>query len=300
MTGNSHKHMISREITAFLIDRQARKLSQNTINYYEQELEVFRRDMARRNVQFMEDVTTEHLRLCLLLLGQRRSAGGVHACWRALKVFFRWWVVEVEYSGRNPMAKVQPPKRNTEPIAGVEPNTLRRLLIACSATRDRQRNRALLACLYDSGLRVSELIALKIEDVDLKTGVVTVRHGKGNKPRSVFLGATARRELVRYLRGRGEVQDNEPLFLSSHRRAYSRRGIDSLLLRLCDLAGIENVSSHDFRRGFTLQSLRNKADVLSIARQLGHSSTTLVARYARQTDDDLRQVHEDSSPVDNL
>ena len=303
MASEHSSYMIGAEVIAFVIDRKIRKLSNHTIDYYQRELDGFANWADENNLRNVQDITPDLLRRFLLQLGERRNEGGVHAAYRAIKCFLRWWEAEAEPENwRNPITKVRPPKLSTEPIEGIQPDEFEQLLLACNYGRKsiRQRDRAILTALYDTGLRVTELADLNRGDVDLKTGQVVVREGKGKKLRVVFLGANARRELIRYLRTQPKREKDAPLFLSSKGERFARQGINSILRKLADRIGSEVQSPHDFRRGFTLQSLRNGADIVSIARQLGHSNTNLVARYARQTTEDLQIVHDKTSPVDNL
>ena len=162
------------------------------------------------------------------------------------------------------------------------------------------RDRAIVLCLWDSGCRASEFVALSYEDCDIKTGALLVRSGKGRKPRVTFLGARSRRDLLRYLRFRGDIGTAAPLFATKtgSRMCYST--LRDVIRRRAREAGIAAPSLHAFRRGFALDSLRNGADVYSIQRMMGHTSLTVLRRYLRQTQDDLQQVHETSGPVDRL
>lgn len=295
-------HMISTEIASFLADQQSRKHSPNTITYYRQEIGLFADWFDPERRRAVEEITVLVLREYLAYLGERRSGGGVNAAYRALKTWLIWWVKEAELTGYiNPIYKVTPPPRNTEPLPGVEPEVFVKLLAACDNSFLGRRNRAMMAFMYDSGIRVSELLALNIGDLDLQTGTALIRHGKGDKMRSVFIGAKTRRDVIRYLRLRDDPRPADPLFVTQTGGRFTREGIADAIVSVARAAGIEDIPSpHDFRRGFTIQSLRNKADVVSISRQLGHANISLVRRYARQTTADLRTVHDETSPVDNL
>ena len=134
----------------------------------------------------------------------------------------------------------------------------------------------------------------------LTTGAALIRHGKGSKARSVFLGTKARRELVRYLRYRPEADAGEPLWVSIQGSRLTYWGLRQIVRRRAERAGVEVPNLHAFRRAFALLSLRNGCDVYSLQRLIGHSDLSILRRYWAQTQEDLEQVHKRSGPVDNL
>jgi integrase/recombinase XerD len=113
---------------------------------------------------------------------------------------------------RNPIDKVKPPKVPVEPIEPVSFETLKAMLATCEPrTFNGDRDRAVMLCLLDTGCRAAEFVALNLGDVNMATGAVMVRKGKGGKFRSVFIGNKARRELVRHSRHRVDPKPGDPL-----------------------------------------------------------------------------------------
>jgi site-specific recombinase XerD len=295
-------HLIDREIIAFLIDRKSRHLSPRTIEYYDNELTAFQKWAQTQGVAQLEYITPEVIRLYLISLSDRRNESGIHASYRALKAWLNWASVEFDnpiYS--NLFRKVAAPKIPKEPIPGVTNEQIEALLTACRHTPTGQRDRALLLTLYDTGVRKSEFCALDYGDLNLKTGSLLIRQGKGNKTRTVFLGNRTRRELIRYLRLRPEIQPSDPLFDNQRSTRLLPDGLKEVLNRLADRAGISPAPSpHDFRRAFCLQCLRNGMDLITLARLTGHTSLEVLKRYLALVDDDLQRSHADASPADNL
>lgn len=301
MISAAKEHMIFEEVNNFLTDRKLRSLSKNTLNFYSWQLTLFLRWCAEFSIESMEQINPDVLRRYLLQLGKTRNPRGVHAMWRTLKVFLRWWESDAEPENwRNPITKVPPPKINTDPIEGISLAHFAALVDTCDRDFLGLRDRAIFMALLDTGMRMAELLALNVEDVDLETGSVVVKHGKGNKKRIVFLGIKARRDLVRYMRARSGLVETSPVFVTRSGTRFKSAGLRQMVINRAKRAGIPAPGLHDFRRTFTIQSLRNGADVLSISRTLGHSNVHLVERYAKQTTDDLRMVHEATSPVDNI
>jgi site-specific recombinase XerD len=183
-----------------------------------------------------------------------------------------------------------------EPISIEE---VRALLHACSG-RFAERDRAVVMLLLDSGLRAAELAALNVGHVNLASGSVFVHHGKGKKDRVSFMGAQTRRALARYLRHRGVLPDSAPLFEMRLGNRMTCSGLSQMLERLAERAGVPVRRPHSFRRAFTINMLREGADLLSLQRLLGHYDLSLLQRYAKQTEGDLQAVHKGKSPVDHL
>jgi integrase/recombinase XerD len=164
---------------------------------------------------------------------------------------------------------------------------------------------ALILVLLDTGIRASELCALKIEDVDLATGRVEIRHGveggaKGGKGRTIYLGKASRRALWRYPASRDDGQAGEaPLFVTSSGRLMRPSILRHLLTRLGDKAGVFKAYPHKFRHAFAITYLRSGGDVFTLQQILGHSSLDTVRLYARIAQSDVAQAHRRASPVDN-
>jgi site-specific recombinase XerD len=162
------------------------------------------------------------------------------------------------------------------------------------------RDRAILELLFSSGLRVSELVGLDIDHVNLKRKEFTVR-GKGQKDRPIFISDTAANWLQQYLDKRAD--NSKPLFLrySGNKKVnldgnYYRltaRSIQRLVSRYALLAGItKHVSPHTMRHSFATDLLMNGADIRSVQAMLGHSNIATTQIYTHVTDPHLKEVHE--------
>lgn len=287
------------DVTAFLIAKQAQGVSGRYLEFLRDELRFFGEFLADTGLDTVQAITAQTIRQYLITLGERRNAGGCHCAFRAIKTFLRWY--EAEYQPEdwaNPIGKVKPPRLPQKVLEPVSLADVKAMLATCDDTATGRRDKALLLVFLDTGLRVSELCGLDLADVNLSSGSVLVRHGKGGKARVVFLSPKTRRELIRYLRLRGDQAG--PLFLTVRGGRFNRHGITSLLRRRADRAGVSAPGAHAFRRAFTILSLRAGADLLTLQRLLGHSNLELLKRYAKQIEDDLAKVHAQSSPVDQL
>ncbi|MBU0649310.1 tyrosine-type recombinase/integrase [Patescibacteria group bacterium] len=164
------------------------------------------------------------------------------------------------------------------------------------------RDRAILELLFSTGMRVSELIGLNIEDVNLKKDEFTIR-GKGNKTRIVFLSNQARYWLGEYLKKRNDIF---PALLVRHDRAkkisarvkdpkgvrLTPRSVQRMIQRYAKVAGItKKVTPHTLRHSFATDLLMGGADLRSVQSMLGHSSITTTQIYTHITNKQLREVH---------
>lgn len=296
-----YPHMIRLEIEAFLLDRQSKQCRENTITYYRQELKIFSSLCESHSITTMEKLTPTVIRACIVDLQTRRTKGGISAFGKAIKAFLNWFEEEDEISNwNNPICKVKKiGEQNRQAIPGISPDEIQKLIKVCGKKRMDFRNRAIIYFFYDTGIRVSELCDLKIEDVNFQTGQVNILNGKGGFTGIVFISTKCKRELLKYLRHRIKIQPHEALFQNNYGTHLTRRGIDTMLDSLCRRAGIPKRSAHDFRRAFTKTALKN-TDVVTVARLLRHKDTSLVMRYAHQNIEDLKGAHEKVSPADKL
>lgn len=160
------------------------------------------------------------------------------------------------------------------------------------------RDRAILELFFSTGLRVSELAALDVDEVNFDRGEIAVL-GKGKKMRLVFLSKQAVNLLSQYLAERGidpnttSKPKGEPLFLSNRETRLTVRSIERLVKKYARLAGItKNVSPHTLRHSFATDLLMAGADIRSVQSMLGHSSISTTQIYTHVTDQHLRDTHQ--------
>ena len=162
-----------------------------------------------------------------------------------------------------------------------------------------QRDRAILEIFYASGVRVSELAALEVRNIDLAEGVMRVL-GKGNRERQVYFGKTASRALKQYLEARETcgLGDGEPaLFLNRHGRRLSTRGLQMLIKKHCRRTGVSTrTSPHTLRHAFATHLLDNGADLRSIQELLGHQQLSTTQKYTHVSVDRMLDVYDRAHP----
>ena len=278
-------------INGFLQYKLAEGLSPATVFNYERDLKLWVEHMGDRDIgritsadllEFLNYLRTEYVPRRIACREERKlSDKTIYNFYVGLSAFFTWASNEFEMA--NPMKKVPRPRVADEtPVEPFRREEIELLIKACDTcaeanTHDRRRftmirstgkrDKAILLTLLDTGLRASELCALRIGDVDLKTGKVTIRPGlegraKGRKGRTVYVGKSARRFLWRYLTEREDGTDpDEPLFIGKYNRPMNRDGLRQLLGSLGEKVQVRKCHPHRFRHTFAITYLRSGGDL---------------------------------------
>jgi integrase/recombinase XerD len=172
---------------------------------------------------------------------------------------------------------------------------VKHVLKACQNPRDK----ALILVMVDTGLRRAEVCALNWGDIDIASGIVRVKRGKGGKARTVVMGATTRRALLAYRRTVSH-DDKSPLFQTKHKGTrFTHSGLRSALLRVGKRAGV-HLSPHALRRTFVILSLKAGMGVKFVQGLMGHSTPDMTLYYAQPVEDDLVEAHREHGPIDTF
>jgi len=237
--------------------------------------------------------------------GKPLSGATVQGYVRTLKAFFSWAYRE-EYTSSNFMANIPIPKAQSKVINTFSPEQIDALINRCLASgASGHRNLTIILLLLDTGIRVSELANIGMDDLNLTEGVIKIRVAKGNRERVVPIGSMVQKALWKYVHGcRPEpmTQKITGLFLSEKGTPLTKNGIQQLLRRYGREAGITSVrcSPHTFRHSFARNYLLNGGDIFSLQKILGHSSLASVRIYLNLFSVDIKKQHIRFSPVDNL
>ncbi|MFC1950081.1 tyrosine-type recombinase/integrase [Chloroflexota bacterium] len=213
-----------------------------------------------------------------------------------LKAFWRW-AIEEGFAVDNPTARIRLAKPQQKVVKGLSPDQLQVLL---SALKDMgfedARNKAIVLILLDCGLRVSELANLRLEDVDMNRGILTVM-GKGSKQRLARMGLKTQKALWRYMMLRESPVSW--LWLNQCGGRLTANGIQQMIRKLGKKLGI-SLHPHLLRHTFAISFLRNGANTFECQYALGHSSLEMTRRYCQALNfDDVFKRHQSASPVDN-
>ncbi|NLG49658.1 MAG: tyrosine-type recombinase/integrase [Chloroflexi bacterium] len=292
--------------SAFLLDREAARCSPKTLEHYRYTLGSFIAFLKARKVANISEIIPQDVRAYLVSL-QRRGLKDTtqHAHARGIRAWFNWLVAEGDLD-ESPMQHVAMPRLQKRVPAPFAPQDVRALLDACDRKSAKgARDYALVLTLLDTGLRASELIGLRVGDVDMRSGLIVVM-GKGQKQRQVIAGSKARAAILRMLAYRGAVATGAPLWATYDldgnecSRGLSVHGLQTMLHRLGRRAGVMPCSPHRFRRTFALWCLRDGMDLHSLRMLMGHSDLAVLQRYLALVGEDLERAHKAHSPVDKL
>jgi site-specific recombinase XerD len=287
-------------IDSFLTDRKAQGFAGETVRFYQKKLRYFSTYCDGQAVTQVSQLTADLIRRFLLELSEGHNPGGVHACFRSLRTLLLWIEDEeiMPFDWKNPIRKVKAPKLPVEPIEPISLENIHRLIVTCPQNFSGCRDKAMLLGLLDTGARAQEFLNLNLEDVELATGSVLIRQGKGRKPRMVFLGRKTIRAVRIYFRFRHD--SNPALWVSVHGERATYTALRCLLRRRAQLAGLKEIPTpHDFRRAFALVMLRSGVDVFALQKLMGHSDLQVLRRYLAQTNQDVQVAHMRGSPVDH-
>lgn len=218
----------------------------------------------------------------------------------AVRMFHRYLLIE-NYSGTNPSTIIEAPKTVQKLPEVLNMRETDALLAAPGGTDAVDiRDRSMLNLLYATGLRVSELVALKLANVNTAAGYL-LTYGKGDKERLVPMGETASASVADYIgtvrREQDRGGDNQFLFLTRLGDRMSRQSFWNIIKKRAMQAGIsKNISPHTLRHSFATHLLENGADLRSVQIMLGHSDLSTTQIYTHVTRERLKKIHEQFHP----
>jgi integrase/recombinase XerD len=290
-----------------------RGLAANTVESYERDLRRYAGVLAAGGKTQLDDVRTADVAAFLAALRTgddehqplaASSAGRAVVAVRGLHAF----ALAQGLCGGDPARDVTPPAPPRRLPKAIAISEVERLLDAAGSTEDPDprvlRDRALLEFLYGTGARISEAVALDVDDLDqdLAADPVVLLSGKGGKQRFVPVGSYAVRALEAYLvRGRPALavagrRASPAVFLNARGGRLTRQGAWGVLGEAAARSGLDGVSPHTLRHSFATHLLDGGADIRVVQELLGHASVTTTQVYTLVTVDKLREVYAAAHP----
>lgn len=267
----------------FMVSKKIQGLSDGTLKLYMQTINFF---MSKLRKPF-KDITTNYIRLFIANREiQDRISKGTLARERGCIVrFFHWLYIE-EFIDRDPGARVEKikvPKRRKQEFSELEVEKLR-------SAASNAKETLIIELLLSTGCRVSELVSLNFSDYDQENDSIEVI-GKGNKQRTLYFNAKAKLALNHYLKEAPHITG--PLFYGQTReKEMTTAGVQKLVKRLGERAGVLNVHPHRFRRTAATLARRHGMPIELVSRFLGHENIETTMAYSMINDDEVKISHQ--------
>ncbi|MGI8383506.1 site-specific tyrosine recombinase XerD [Robertmurraya sp. P23] len=284
----------------FLIVEKA--LAKNTIVSYERDLKAYLKYIKTvENVQSINDIGRIQIVHFLGHLKEHGKSSRTIARNIASIRAFHQFLLREKVAEQDPSVHIETPQLERTLPKVLNLQEVERLLEAPKLNNHYGlRDKAMLELLYATGIRVSELIGLNLDDAHLTMGFVRCI-GKGNKERIIPLGRTAATAIQEYLdKGRPQFiknQREESLFVNHHGRRLTRQGFWKILKGLTKEAGIEKeLTPHTLRHSFATHLLENGADLRAVQEMLGHSDISTTQIYTHVTKTRLKDVYSQFHP----
>ena len=281
--------------------RLEKNLSDNSVEAYIRDITVFE-NFVLRMYDVPPTAVEEYMieRYLVHLLEKRHKKSSQARELSGIKSFFNYLLLTDKIES-SPAEFISAPKssRTLPDILSVD--EVERIIGSVDTSTDKGlRDKAMLELMYSCGLRVTELISLKLSDLFFGEGYIRVL-GKGNKQRLVPIGRVAQEYVMRYLDVRKEesgssktkTKGEQTLFLSNRRTGLTRVMVFNIIRQATELAGItKNVSPHTFRHSFATHLLAGGANIRQVQDMLGHENITTTEIYTHLDPDHLRDTIE--------
>ena len=276
--------------------RLERGLSSNTISNYKLDICKLENWLQENDhTQSPQFIQPDTLQQFIYEIAKQMNARSQSRISSRLREFFSYLVFE-DYRKDNPMDLIESPKLGRKLPDTLSIEEIDAIISEIDLSEPQgERNRAILEMLYGCGLRVSELINLKVSDLFFEEGFIKVT-GKGDKQRFVPIGSGTIDIIERYRKEVRVHQDisaqaKDTLFLNRRGKGLSRAMIFTIVKQLTEKAGIKkNISPHTFRHSFATHLLQNGADLRAIQQMLGHESITTTEIYTHIDKQHLAEI----------
>ncbi len=295
------KEIISEFINYLAVERG---LAKNTLSAYTRDLEKYIKFLSGKKIINPNSVSREQVTSFMMDMKKngRLSATSICRHLAAIKMFHRFMVRE-NFSKEDPTTLIDTPKtfkRVPEVLTQKEIENI--LQVAQDNAKDKRHKRdyVIIELFYASGMRVSELVDLKVNSVNLDVGFVRAM-GKGSKERIIPIGRKAREALAYYCEKVRpkllKTASTDSLFLSQQKKRMSRQCVWKIIKDCARLAGIKkNIKPHTLRHTFATHLLEHGADLRSVQEMLGHVDISTTQIYTHVDRERLKSVHKEFHP----
>lgn len=273
-------------------------LSQNTISSYRTDLKFLQNYFSKTDI-----VSLDFEQLYAFISYRSKNGYSSRSNARMISTLrkFYAWLISTGQTDKNPTAKLTLPKLAKSLPKDMTEIDVERLLEMPDLTEDVGiRDKAMLELMYATGLRVSELVSLNIDDIDINIGIIQVM-GKGSKERIVPIGEYALEYLQNYYnQSRSNLAKNfkeKAVFISKHSKRITRQSFWHRIKNYALIAGINtDISPHTLRHAFATHLLNHGADLRTVQLLLGHSSVSTTTIYTHISQNRLQEIYQKHHP----
>ena len=298
---DKRKNEIIEIITPYLDHlKYEKKYSEHTVLNYQDDLVEYFFYLDREHIEY-RDIRYEDIRFYLMYLKDEKNNtnSSMDRKLSSLRGYYKY-LANSNIVNSNPFSLVSGPKKEKKLPRYFEYNELEELFEVPDLRKPLgQRDRLILEMLYATGVRVSELVNIKVKDINQSMKNILIL-GKGNKERIVEYGEYCEEYLNMYLNDgyfRLNVHNSEYLFLSNDGNQLTDRGVRFILDKIIEKTSIEKkISPHMIRHSFATHLLNNGCSLLSVQKLLGHESIKATQVYTHVSTDRLKEVYRNSFP----
>lgn len=258
--------------------------SKNTLLAYERDVGNFLEYLKQQSIH-PHKVLRNHIMDYLLMRRNELSVTSIARLLASIKSFYKYMILD-DIIEINPAEDIDSPKLSEKLPVVLSNDEVNRLIESADGSRDR----LLLELFYATGMRVSEMVNLKVEDIDFDDGWIRI-FGKGGKERFVPAGKNILKLLNKYIAERNH-KPSAFLFSKSNGRPLTREGVWKIVKKYSLKAGIvKNIAPHTLRHTFATHLLENGADLRTIQELLGHSNIDTTQIYTHVNRKNLKEMH---------
>lgn len=274
--------------------------SENTISSYEEDIIEYLEYLERECLS-LYDVKYGDIRFLLEYYDSMKlKNASIRRKISSLKGFYKY-LCRMNKINDNPFSYVTLPKKEKKLPQYLNYNEMIEIFdVIDTSTLLGLRNRLIMELLYATGIRVSELVNIKINDIDINNRSIIVT-GKGDKSRIVFFNEITKKILKKYLSESNEIRKEEYLIINQHGKKITTRGIRLIMNKVIDETSIiKHVHPHVIRHTFATHLLNNGCDLLTVQELLGHASISTTGIYTHVTTEHIKDVYYHTHPRSKL
>jgi integrase/recombinase XerD len=270
-------------------------LSTNTIISYERDLSKYKSFINKNKIKDFTKINNEEILLFLENLHKDQGESSISRILSSLRSFYKYLVRNGDID-KNPFSQIKNPRMPKKILEILDESEMYKFLERIPSSTDLElRDRTMFELLYSCGLRVSEIVNLKLSEIDLEEDLVRFI-GKGNKERITPIGGTAKSYLLKYLRaGRYKIErefKSDYVFLNKNGKKLTRQGFWKILKKYARQLNVDkNLYPHLFRHSFATHMLEHGADLRIVQELLGHSSISTTEIYTNINKKYLKDVY---------